>query len=706
NNNNNTADITFLFRDTAMVGMFKTLIDIIILIVTVVSSTCEAPSKHIDETLSSFRKPHELEPSTSNVRREKALIEPLSRRSDRSSHKETFCSSSCREAWTHNLYTFAFWNATKKVQFAKICTLHSHTFPLCNETQENINIVTTSNKAFNRDKIHNHLHSSRLSSMCSYSSVWCHSSPESGLRCRFQNLYYNLEKREFVFVYHFNSVLYGINSIKTLQDQLFMSSVVGHNAFQILITTVPFASFTTKYKCKTIPGKSLIMARFKSDNLLHVFHDDLLPTYFTVKEICMNDVTCSDNMTLIFTDENDRGMYWDLYQLMSKNVLLMSESNSVSKYVWYCFANAHIGLNKLSVWYQYGFGKPQGPQVSNTFSGYHLRQFTDFIKGKLKIEYHVTGIQLGVLISRKYNRKILNEEDLSAVIKDQLTLQGNQKDSEVTILSLEDKEFFTIISELTRARVAVGVHGAALILGMFLPPGSILVEIWPYGINPNAATVYKTLCELPNFGITYVPWMNEDLENTVYHPEYPSFYGGLSHLSFDKQQDIIKGLHENKLNAVECCDNTTWLFRMYQDTRVHTNENDTKYLSDPFSSILREGFSKSKDYLINEAVNNKIDCLLHPSKVQEVHCYLIKGSSYTKLFMEWEDPWNIEDINCQDIYFEVVVKIEGESAVVRDTLSNRHYFKKLKFGVESTYTWVTCFCNGTEGSVFFKMCTI
>ncbi|KAG7154246.1 O-linked-mannose beta-1-4-N-acetylglucosaminyltransferase 2-like, partial [Homarus americanus] len=86
------------------------------------------------------------------------------------------------------------------------------------------------------------------------------------------------------------------------------------------------------------------------------------------------------------------------------------------------------------------------------------------------------------------------------------------------------------------ARVVVGVHGAALILGMFLQPGSILVEIWPFGINSNASTVYKTMCGLQDFGVAYVPWMNKDIINTVYHPEYPAAYGGLSQLSFEEQQ--------------------------------------------------------------------------------------------------------------------------------------------------------------------------
>ncbi|XP_042208042.1 protein O-linked-mannose beta-1,4-N-acetylglucosaminyltransferase 2-like isoform X2 [Homarus americanus] len=542
----------------------------------------------------------------------------------------------------------------------------------------------------------------------SYSSVWCYSSPESNLRCHFQNLYYNIQKKEFVFVHSLNSIIYGINNIKTLQDQLYLSSLIGHNAFLIPITAVLFTSFITKYEninFKAVHGKTLIMTRFKPDNLLHVFHDDLLPIYFTMQELCMNQRLCIEDLNLVFTDEEKRGPYWDLYLILSERIMLMSESRLNSRQVWYCFEDAYIGLNKISVWYQYGFGKPQGPQVRSSFSGHLLRAFTDFVQQRLKIEHKPTQKHLGVLISRKFNRKIVNEKELSAFIKDQLELLTKQV-SEVKMLSLEENSIFTIVSELSQARVVVGVHGAALILGMFLQPGSILVEIWPFGINSNASTVYKTMCGLQDFGVAYVPWMNKDIINTVYHPEYPAAYGGLSQLSFEEQQDVIKSLYRNSLQDVACCDNTNWLFRIYQDTKVHVTEGDTRYISDPFSGALRIGLTMSREYLENNVKSKSDMQSVHPSKVQEVHCHLLKDSYYTKLLLEWKDPWNIKDINCQNIFFEVVVQIEGDSSFVSNVVSKRRFLKKIRLGVESVNTWITCFCNSIESPAFFAKCTL
>ncbi|XP_045623265.2 protein O-linked-mannose beta-1,4-N-acetylglucosaminyltransferase 2 isoform X1 [Procambarus clarkii] len=696
--------------DATVIGMSKDVINKIILTWIVVLSTCQAHENSLDVTLNLCPNSKKLVPFTANERIKRTLNEPHIKGYNKSPACEDFyCYSWCRDAWIHNHYSLAFWNATKKFHFTEICSLHHEKTAaavlVCGNTWGSDNIVAKSSSGHNKVKPHSQLLSSaNLAPFYSFSSVWCYSSPESGLRCRFQNIYYNPGKKEFVFALSPNSVLYGINSIKTLEEHLYMSSVVGHNAFQISITTVPYTSFFTKYKYKTVHGESLLIARFKPDNLLHVFHDDLLPIYFTMREICMNYRLCIENMKLIFIDDMDKTIYWDLYQVMSKNILM--SDNLLSRQMWYCFESAHIGLNKQSVWYQYGYGKPQGPQVRSTFSGHLLRQFTAFIKEKLNIEHQSTNIPLGILISRKYNRKILNEDQLSVVIKDQLRLHASQKDSEVKVLSLEENNLVTLVGELSQARAAIGMHGAALILGMFLPPGAVLIEIWPYGINSSAATVYKTMCELKGFGVTHVPWMNEDPDNTIYHPEYPSFYGGLSHLSLDAQEDMIKRLHESKLKDVECCDNINWLFRIYQDTKVHTTESDAKYKSDPFSRILKESLRMSEENLVNKAIEYEMQLLVYPSKVQGVQCYLIKAGHYTELLLKWEDPWNIRDINCQDIYFEVFVEIEGDSAIIRNIVSDRQFKTKFKFRVENVHTWITCFCNNIEGSVFFKKCSL
>ncbi|XP_071547650.1 protein O-linked-mannose beta-1,4-N-acetylglucosaminyltransferase 2-like isoform X1 [Panulirus ornatus] len=625
------------------------------------------------------------------------------------SYEDTVCTKFCRGAWIHNYYTLAFWNSVIKGEVDSQCLLqngkkddvlhlHKHIQNKelgvtndCNENNESGVPVSPVN-----------LESSSPHSL--YSSVWCYSSPESGLRCHFQNLHYNLLLKEYAFVYSPDSIVYGIKNIRDLQEQLYLSSVKGHNAFQMRIAVVPYTSFVTKYKSKIIHGKSLLMARFKPDNLMHVFHDDLLPIYFTIQELCTNIRSCIEDLKLIITDENERGMYWDLFQLLSKKIMLISEHVSNS-HTWCCFESAFIGLNMISVWYQYGFGKPQGPEMKSTISGYLLRQFTGFVKKELKVPQLPNDALVGVLISRKFIRKILNENEVAAVIQDHLAVVSGQENSDVKILSLEENGLHVVIGELSRARVAVGMHGAALILGMFLPPGSLLIEIWPFGIDPSAATVYKTMCELEGFGVTYVPWVNKDSENTVFHPEYPTFYGGLSHLSYSEQEDTIRSLYENLIQDLECCDNSNWLFRVYQDTKVHISESGSNYKSVSFSSVLKEGLRMSEEYVISDEIaRNRMQFQMYPSVVQEAKCYLIRNSYHTKMFLEWKDPWNTEDINCQDIFFEVVVQAHGDSKVIRNVLHDRRFLKKFNLEVESTDTWITCFCDDIEGAVQYVKC--
>lgn len=613
---------------------------------------------------------------------------------------EDKCRKWSLDAWLHNLYIFAFWKASRKCGIYCKCSV--------DDIQKAISVpVDGKPKTPNKfEKIKLPLNVLNIQN-CSYSSVWCHSSPESGLQCRFQNLYYNLFQKEFVFLYSLNSTVYGIESVRSLQTNLYLSSVIKHTAFQLPITVLTFSTFVANYKAKLIPGKSLLMSRFKPDNLLHIFHDDLLPIYFTVQEICMGVMSCIEDINLFIFDEHDQGKHWDLYSSLYKRTRLMSELSLHSTDMWYCFENAYIGLNKLSVWYQYGFEKFQGPQVKNTFSGPLLRQFTSYVKEKLKLQQLPTSDPVGVLFSRKFNRKILNEREVSSIMKEQLRIVSGQVDSHVKLLSLEENDLSTIISELSQARVAVGVHGAALILGMFLSPGAVLVEIWPFGIDHIAATVYKTMCQLKHFDVIYIPWANEDLENTVFHPEYPSFYGGLNHLTITEQKNIISALYENKIEGLKCCDNENWLFRIYQDTKVHVSESDSEFKSIPFSKVLREGLRTSKKYLLSngQEEKNNIHELVYPSKVQEFHCSLIRDAHFTKLYLDWRDPWNIENINCDKIAFEIFIAVDG-SAAVRYVVSERRYLKKLNLKTETVNTWVTCICNDVEGAVMYKQCIL
>ncbi|XP_064120523.1 protein O-linked-mannose beta-1,4-N-acetylglucosaminyltransferase 2-like [Macrobrachium nipponense] len=410
---------------------------------------------------------------------------------------------------------------------------------------------------------------------------------------------------------------------------------------------------------------------------------------------------CKESLNIIFTDEHERGVYWDLYLMFTRKVMKLQDLG-VDENEWYCFQDTYIGLNKMSVWYQYGFGVLQGP-VKNHFQGAYLRQFTNFVRDQLGVRMQFEK-QSGVLLSRKLNRKIINEKELVDAIQGLLLTVKDYEEITVKTVTLEEGNLKGVISAFSEAALIVGVHGSALILGMFLPPGSVMVELWPYGVDPSAAPVFKTMCELDGFDVIYIPWTNEDFQNTVYHPSYPSHYGGLGHLPKVEQDKVIKGLNTNKLTGLECCDGTEWLFRIYQDTVANVG-NDANLKSISVLKLISDGLKRGKVLLSSRAYTDKyLRDSKYPGEVRMLRCNLEREETSTKLYANWIEPWNVEYLECGELDFEVVMQSKGREEFKKYRTHEGTFLKKLAFNVDKLDIWVTCLCDGFEGSTSYTAC--
>ncbi|KAI0238793.1 Protein O-linked-mannose beta-1,4-N-acetylglucosaminyltransferase 2 [Lamellibrachia satsuma] len=135
----------------------------------------------------------------------------------------------------------------------------------------------------------------------------------------------------------------------------------------------------------------------------------------------------------------------------------------------------------------------------------------------------------------------------------------------VWTLSLEEMPLEEIIKRIRSAAVVVGMHGSLLTLAMFMLPGSILIELFPYAVNPLHYTPYSTLASLPGMAVTYRAWRNMDPNRSVTHPSAAPEVGGIDHLERN-EQDRIMCSPEVPLHL--CCKDPEWLFRIYQDTIV------------------------------------------------------------------------------------------------------------------------------------------
>ena len=154
---------------------------------------------------------------------------------------------------------------------------------------------------------------------------------------------------------------------------------------------------------------------------------------------------------------------------------------------------------------------------------------------------------------------MLNEKELQSAISNEFKLKMIE-------LSLDHDSISFIIEKVSCATLIVGVHGALIIVAIFLPPDSMLIEIFPYGINPYYRTAYRTLSELPGMDITYGYWRNMDKSMTVTHPFAYPLYGGISHLPIEEQErikNVTEVPHHIRGLVPEL------LFHLYQDTIVN-----------------------------------------------------------------------------------------------------------------------------------------
>ncbi|KAK8379061.1 hypothetical protein O3P69_019105 [Scylla paramamosain] len=583
-----------------------------------------------------------------------------------------------------------------------------------------------------------------------------------------------------------DSALEGVDSVEALQNRLHLSTALGHNGFLFHVTAVPRDA--VQGEVWSLDHHTLVMARFKPDNLFHVLHDDVMPVYFTVLRLCAVLGSPCPPITLLAVDEHTESPYSALYSALGHQLLLARDLQNI---VWLRLSQATVGLSHHSVWYQYGFRRPQGP-VETRLSGAELREFAVFVISRLGVGINTTtdavkdvgvaaenlwgvGVDtvkdipknsletrendienlenylvsqgntlenvgnsldicgnalqstkntpgsankpkntlenilepaentlentlglsnapehtpglanlpeptptntpasqpspstrqsppLAVLLTRRTTRKILNEKQLVETI--QRELNKTYGEGVVRIMSLEEDGLDEAIRAVSQARVLVGMHGAGLGLGMFMSSGTLLIEMWPFGVDPASARVYRAMCGLTGFGVTYRAWVNEDVGNTRTHPHYPPHFGGVRHLPQEERKRVVSSLRGDKLVNVTCCMDVDWLYRIYQDTVLPRTPP--------------------------------------PGRVHKLTCSLQTHNEGTKLELSWQTPWIVRSLGCGDLVYEVVMA-EHSEARARTVFVRRErmvlvFNKRLGF----VDVWVTSFCDGVEGLAVF-----
>lgn len=520
------------------------------------------------------------------------------------------------------------------------------------------------------------------------SSVWCWGSHHTQRLCRFHNLCYLPEHDDFVFFHSPNTIISGTPTDRFSPTLLDISSVHDHNGQYFNYVDLP-AEQAAGLDVEFVEVTSLIYRRFNPDNLMHVIHDDLLPMFYTLHMISENSTrgeASPFDIQLVFIEGWTPGDYINLYQSFSSSKpIFKSELQAKTKLT--CFSDVYVGITKATTWYQYGFREPQGPIPGHTVTAHEITMFTRYLKDRL--ETHSITVPNGkdyiVLFTRKHNRLILNEVDLTLALVTQLRVK-------VITVGVETHSVAEMVAILSKAAVLIGMHGSLLSLAMFLHPGAILVELFPFAVNPDHYTPYKTLSRLPGMNILYKSWRNVDQSKSIGHPDRPWDTGGIAHLTKEEQERILQS---TEVPSHLCCRDPEWLYRIYQDTIV-----DTDGLVSLISKAMEEREQLLKLGL--PITTHQQQHRLHPSQVLEMQCDanpdLVAASIHNltppSISLSWQPPWNVQYLKADSIKYEVWIQEQNHDHYTAWILSRTSYKFSTGLKPQTNYSiWVRCIMN-------------
>ncbi|KAK9512197.1 hypothetical protein O3M35_000667 [Rhynocoris fuscipes] len=496
-----------------------------------------------------------------------------------------------------------------------------------------------------------------------YSSVWC-SATKFGTRCSFNNLCYNPNLEIFLFIMGNRTTISGINSRNELKQ--ITTSWMNHSHFYLKLALVDSIE-----EYKLITDKTILISRFKPDNIMHVIHDDLLPLYVTYKRICSGNVDeCSSKFLISFLNPFNSS-FNRLYEIFTNKPFL--SLNSLNSIV--CFSDIHVGLDSDSIFYQYGFEKPQG-FVKPVITGSILYEFTEHILTHFHIKRSLNS--KSTFIGREFNRKILNQNFLIELIKD-IHIKTLKQNLSVNNLDINTHPIEEVIQSIANSKLLYGMHGAGMILSMFLPTGGISVELFPYGIVREHVSGLYSMSKMSGIYFGYLSWTNSKKENSLFHPEYPLLHGGIEGLSVAEKIRISTA---TSVPPVVCCHNPLYLHFMFQDT----------YVDFSIVSIVKKSF---EIYKPDNIINLIYKTWYYPSQVRNINCSI----NNTHVIINWKPPINIRNLA------ETIYKITISSPKYNSTLITKSTSVTSKsFKTEKLLIWIQCVINDIEGDDTHFVC--
>lgn len=462
------------------------------------------------------------------------------------------------------------------------------------------------------------------------SHAYCHGSSHVDRRCTFKNICYKVDSGQFIFFNDVKSTYHGVPSDRGNPGFVSLSSISYHNQFlfdYVDVTGNQYETLSKKYLVEWLRGHTYLYGRFKPDNLMHVLHDDLFPLFYSIQVTKEEEEEEGKESRIFFFDQWSQNMkekekekedHLDCPVCYSAYKSLLQGKIVMNHFTWtreklVCMDKVHVGVSRDTIWYDYGF---YSPQKAVNHESIYLRETITRIFDKMNLLPYKCKLNPVIIIRRNITRIIVNFERIISLL--------TQFGLTYKIIDLENSNNFTqIIDSIKCARFLIGMHGSGLSLASFLPKGSGVLELFPYAIDPNKYTPYRTLCQ--RLDLQYDFWVNLKKENTLTYPDRPIELGGLKHLPLDERNNIETS---NSVREHLCCSNSEWLFRINQDTIVD---------SDSFSQVLMSIVEKTKRN-IEPIVLEETIRYPTPGPVESLKCTRkLKNGT-----ISWNSPWNLQ----------------------------------------------------------------
>jgi len=209
-----------------------------------------------------------------------------------------------------------------------------------------------------------------------------------------------------------SSFLFGFIFVRNIVD---LTTVGSMGNFQVRVVT-QLPSLPVAF----VPGDSFLFTRFLPYNIMHLLHDDLLGVYFTLQHFFPpSDLSLPYNLStrIVLADEHPAAGYAELVQLLSDTPVFHHGELPAGRLA--CYESIVAGTLKRANWYQYGFGRPQGPIPGKQVSGSHIREFANFVLSRAGLP-HLRDVTTSEIPDKKFcvysrtrNRLIINEREMA-----------------------------------------------------------------------------------------------------------------------------------------------------------------------------------------------------------------------------------------------------------------------------------------------------